>query len=171
MLQLLCPAGCSGASEGHAWHPRARQRLRCPGSAGGWEQPFPGNPQQSWAWPGAQPPQRLGEEFWQGSNRVPTGNQSPATLTRPRGKRCCWDPLVPPLLPCPTPWHPFLLPQWDEDGKTGWGLTFPQRTRLWRTRQVGMGSPSFQEEVTACTSPQKSGGTLSPGCHLRSEDL
>lgn len=102
-------------------------------------------------------PKGWGEESWQGSNRAPTENQCPAALSRPRGKRCCWDAPgapTPALLPVASiPGRGVLLPPWDEDGKTGWGLTFPQRTRLWRMRQVGMGSRSFQEEVKACTSP------------------
>lgn len=149
LSQLLCLAGCSGASEGSAWHPRAPQAA---GNSLSLATLNKVGMSQSSAYP-----KGWGEESWQGSNRAPTGNQCPAALSRPRGKRCCWDA---PGAPSPAllsvasiPGRGVLLPQWDEDGKTGWGLTFPQRTRLWRMRQVGMGSPSFQEEVKACTSP------------------
>lgn len=121
--------------------------------------------------PELSPPQRLGGESQQGSIGVPTGNQCPAALTRARGKRCCWDPLGAPTPALHGLPHPVasilgrgvLLPQWDEDGRTGdGGLTFPQRTQLWRMKWVGMGSPSFLGEVTACTSPRN----LVALCHL-----
>lgn len=142
--------------------PRQRRHAPPPPWAAG-KSLCPGNPKQSWVCPAATALPQAGGGSQRGSTRVPTENQSSGCsdwvkrqkmLLRPAGYPCscpAWAAPAHGIAPHPRQGH-RACPKGVRVGKEGTGAhlhsaALPQRTRLWRMRQVETGYPSLQLTV------------------------